>query len=144
MSSNLSPTDSGINEPMSGQLSPNKAIEDTDTINEDNDFEDLDETLVERLVGLTEMFPEPVRNGFLHVVNGSVNGAKNLYGFSRSALWVLFTSSAVLLAPLALEMERSQMEEFNKQQQRQILLGPSAALSGGGHNMPMPPLSPPK
>jgi len=145
MTSNLSPTDSGINEPMSGQLSPNRAIEDTDGRNEEiDDLEDLDETLVERLVGLTEMFPEPVRNGFVHIVNGSVNGVKGLYGFSCSALWVVFTSSAVLLAPLALEMERSQMEEFNKQQQRQILLGPSAALSGGGHNMPMPPLSPPK
>ena len=72
------------------------------------------------MIGLTEMFPEPVRNGFGHIVNGSLNGVKNFYGFSRSALWVLFTSSAVLLAPLALEMERSQMEEFNKQQQRQV------------------------
>jgi len=46
---------------------------------------------------------------------------------------------------LALEMERSQLDEMSKQQQRQILLGPSAALSGGGggHGLPMPPLSPP-
>jgi len=140
MTSEISPSDSGINEPMSGQTSPKRVIDD------ELDDEDLDETLVERLVGLTEMFPQPVRNGFVHVVSGSVSGVKSLYGFGRSALWVLFTSSVVLLAPLALEMERSQMEEMSKQQQRQILLGPSAALSGGGGGlgMPMPPLSPPK
>ena len=84
-------------------------------------LKEIDETLVERLIGLTEMFPQPVRNGVVHVVNGSVAGVKNLYGFSRSALWVLFTSSVVLMAPLALEMERSQMEEFSKQQQRQVI-----------------------
>lgn len=67
------------------------------------------------------MFPQPVRTGVFNLVTGSVTGVKSLYGFSRSALWVLFTSSVVLLAPLALEMERSQMEEFSKQQQRQVI-----------------------
>jgi len=79
-----------------------------------------DETLAERLIGLTEMFPECVRNGVVDICCGSVKSLKYFYGFSRSALWVLFTSSAVLLAPLALEMERSQMEEFSRQQQRQV------------------------
>jgi import receptor subunit TOM22 len=83
---------------------------------------ELDETLSERLWGLTEMFPECVRNGFYNVSNGSLIGVKYLYGFSRSALWVLFTSSAILLAPLALELERSQMEEYSRQQQRQVFL----------------------
>jgi len=137
-----SPTDSGITEPMSGPISPTIRSDVNDDEDEDLD-EELDETFVERLVGLTEMFPQPVRSCAVLVAKGSVTGAKQLYGFSRSALWVLFTSSVVLLAPLALEMERSQLDEMSKQQQRQILLGPSAAISGGGHGMPMPPLSPP-
>jgi import receptor subunit TOM22 len=81
---------------------------------------ELDETLSERLWGLTEMFPECVRNGFYNVSNGSLISVKYLYGLSGSALWVLFTSSAILLAPLALELERSQMEEYSRQQQRQV------------------------
>jgi len=146
--SDPSPTDSGINEPNSGQLTPhtsNSQMNINARDDGDDDFEDLDETLTERLIGLTEMFPQSVRNGFVFATKGSVNGFKQLYGFSRSALWVVFTSSVVLLAPLALEMERSQLDEMSKQQQRQILLGPSAALSGGGggHGLPMPPLSPP-
>nr|DAA34785.1 TPA_inf: outer mitochondrial membrane complex subunit TOM22 translocase [Amblyomma variegatum] len=103
---------------------------------------DLDETLSERLWGLTEMFPPSVRQGahdLLHFSWGSVQG---LYGFGRSALWVMFASSAILFAPVIFEMERLQMDEMSRQQQRQILLGPSAAVSGGAPPGMMPPMSP--
>ncbi|CAG2100338.1 unnamed protein product [Medioppia subpectinata] len=153
--SDPSPTDSGlgINDPMiEHQLSPLSPSSSTGghaiahhndhTDHNEDDEEFMDETLGERIVGLTEMFPQPVRSCAVYVTKGSVNGVKQLYGFSRSALWVLFTSGVVLLAPLALEMERSQLDELSKQQQRQILLGPSAAISGGGHGLPMPPISP--
>lgn len=102
---------------------------------EDEDF-DLDETLAERLWGLTEMFPEPVRKGTHSLVCGSVSGVRRFYGFGRAALWVLFSSSAILFAPVIFEVERLQMEELSRQQQRQILLGPSAAVSGGPGAMP--------
>ncbi|GBN52636.1 hypothetical protein AVEN_26881-1 [Araneus ventricosus] len=106
------------------------------------DDPDIDETLSERLLGLTEMFPECVRNLASSVVYGSISGAKALYSFSRSSMWIFFTSSAILVAPVIFEVERMQLEEVQKQQQRQILLGPSAAVSGGGMHgmgMPMPP-----
>ncbi|GIX72724.1 mitochondrial import receptor subunit TOM22 homolog [Caerostris darwini] len=107
------------------------------------DDPDIDETLSERLWGLTEMFPESLRNFTSSVVCGSISGAKKLYSFSRSSVWIFFTTSAILVAPVIFEVERMQLEEVQRQQQRQILLGPSAAVSGGGGmhgmGMPMPP-----
>lgn len=97
----------------------------------DEDEDDLDETLAERLWGLTEMFPECLRKGTTSLMFGSVSGVRWLYGFSRSALWIVFSSSAILLAPVIFEVERMHMDEMSRQQQRQILLGPSAAVSGG-------------
>ncbi|KFM67688.1 Mitochondrial import receptor subunit TOM22-like protein, partial [Stegodyphus mimosarum] len=104
--------------------------------------DDIDETLMERLWGLTEMFPESLRNFTSSAVSKSVSGAKSFYSFSRSIMWIFFSSSAVLVAPVLFEVERMQLEDMQRQQQRQILLGPSAAVSGGGMHglgMPMPP-----
>lgn len=38
--------------------------------------------------------------------------------------------------PIMIETERIGIEEMQKQQQRQILLGPGAAVSGGGPPIP--------
>lgn len=103
---------------------------------DDDDFDDLEETIVERLWGLTEMFPESLRNKTCSLFWGSISGAKRFYGVSRGVLWVLFSSSAILFAPVIFETERLQVEEMSRQQQRQILLGPSAAVSGGAPGMP--------
>jgi import receptor subunit TOM22 len=104
---------------------------------DDEEEEEEDESLSERLWGLTEMFPEKLRRGVGHLTFGSINGAHWLYGFSRSATWIFFSSSAILIAPILFEIERSNMEEMQKSQQRQMLLGPGAAMSGGsGMSMP--------
>ncbi|XP_076305556.1 mitochondrial import receptor subunit TOM22 homolog [Tachypleus tridentatus] len=104
-----------------------------------DDDDDLDESLGERLWGLTEMFPETLRSTVWSVMAGTVGCVKWCYGFSRSAFWIFFSSSAILVAPVIFEIERMQMEEMQKQQQRQILLGPSAAVSSSsGMGMMMP------
>ncbi|XP_013784929.1 mitochondrial import receptor subunit TOM22 homolog [Limulus polyphemus] len=95
------------------------------------DEEDLDETLGERLWALTEMFPESLRNATSSLITGSAISVKWAYGFSRSVFWIVFSSSVILMAPVMFESERMQLEEMQKQQQRQILLGPSAAVSSG-------------
>ncbi|XP_037074218.1 mitochondrial import receptor subunit TOM22 homolog [Pollicipes pollicipes] len=92
--------------------------------------DDIDETLGERLLGLTEMLPATVRDVSGKVIQGSVTGVKGAYGLLCSSSWIFFSSAAILLAPLVFEIERTQMEEMHKQQQRQILLGPNAAVSG--------------
>lgn len=98
----------------------------------DDDDEDFDETVLERLVGLTEMFPTFVQAGTAKLFHSTFSSVKGLYSFARSASWILFSTSAILFAPVIFEVERAQMEEMQKQQQRQILLGPGAAMSGGG------------
>ncbi|KAG8192842.1 hypothetical protein JTE90_014622 [Oedothorax gibbosus] len=108
------------------------------------DDPDIDESLGERLWGLTEMFPESIRNATSALVYGSISGTKSLYSFSRSAVWVFFSTATVLVAPVIFEVERMQLDEVQKQQQRQILLGPSAVSGGGVHpglGMPMPPMT---
>lgn len=90
-----------------------------------DDYEDEpDETLAERLWGLTEMFPEPVRNFTETVVDASVVGVSSLYKFVCASSWIFFTSSMILFAPVIFETERAQMEEMQKSQQKQVLLGP--------------------
>lgn len=113
----------------------------TASVGEDDDLE-LDETLYERLWGLTEMFPPKLRQGVYDVAHYSWGSAKGLYSFGRSAFWIFFSSSAILFAPVIFELERLQVEEMSRQQQRQILLGPSAAVSGGAPPGMMPPMSP--
>ncbi|XP_064806601.1 mitochondrial import receptor subunit TOM22 homolog [Oncorhynchus masou masou] len=106
-------------------------------IDEDED-EELDETIMERLWGLTEMFPDTLRSAAEVTASGSVTVAKKLYSFSRAALWVGTTSFMILVLPVVFETERLQLEQQQLQQQRQILLGPNAGMSGG-----MPGLMPP-
>ncbi|XP_054720308.1 LOW QUALITY PROTEIN: mitochondrial import receptor subunit TOM22 homolog [Uloborus diversus] len=135
--------DSGIEATSSSNSredSPTSSRRETASIMDDED--DLDETLSERLWGLTEMFPESLRNLTNAVCHGSIAGVKSMYKFSRSAMWIFFSSSVILVAPVIFEVERMQLEEVQRLQQRQILLGPSAAVSSGGiHNLgvPMPP-----
>ncbi|XP_070379426.1 mitochondrial import receptor subunit TOM22 homolog [Dermacentor albipictus] len=109
---------------------------------EEVDDLDLDETLYERLLGLTEMFPPKLRRGVYDLAHFSLSSAKGLFGFGRSAFWIIFSSSAILFAPVIFELERLQVEEMSRQQQRQILLGPSAAVSGGAPPGMMPPMAP--
>ncbi|KAL0838673.1 hypothetical protein ABMA28_016745 [Loxostege sticticalis] len=98
-----------------------------------------DETLSERLWGLTEMFPECVRNGTYTATTKTWSGVKSLYGLSRSVMWVVASSSVILFAPVIFEVERAQVEEMQKSQQKQVLLGTNTALSGPMPNMPPMP-----
>ncbi|XP_072949408.1 mitochondrial import receptor subunit TOM22 homolog isoform X2 [Epargyreus clarus] len=98
-----------------------------------------DESLSERLWGLTEMFPEFVRNGTYTVTTKTWSGVKTLYGLSRSVLWIAASSSVILFAPVIFEVERAQVEEMQKSQQKQVLLGTNAAMSGPMPNLPPMP-----
>lgn len=109
--------------------------DDDDEDDEDEDFED--ETLVERLIGLTEMFPEGLTSGLVAAAKGGLSGVKWVYSSGRSLTWVLFSTATVLFLPIMIETERMGIEEAQKQQQRQILLGPSSAVSAG-QNAPLP------
>ncbi|CAH1984889.1 unnamed protein product [Acanthoscelides obtectus] len=108
---------------------------------EEEEDDEPDETLSERLWGLTEMFPEPVRNITYATMVNTQAGAKFAYNFSRSAMWIVFSSSIILFAPVIFEVEKAQMEEMQKNQQKQMLLGPNSAISGGVPPPIMPPMA---
>ncbi|XP_020289070.1 mitochondrial import receptor subunit TOM22 homolog isoform X2 [Pseudomyrmex gracilis] len=108
---------------------------------DDEDDDEEDESLAERLLGLTEMFPEPVRNFGYNFGVGLYKCTKGLYAFSRTATWLFFSSSVILFAPIIFEMERAQMEDLQRTQRKQVLLGPNTAFSGGANpsGLPMAP-----
>ncbi|XP_008546972.1 mitochondrial import receptor subunit TOM22 homolog [Microplitis demolitor] len=101
--------------------------------------EEDDESLAERLIGLTEMFPDEVRNFGYNLGSYFTSRIKALYKFSCSATWIVFSTSAILFAPIIIEMERAQMEEMQRSVQKQVLLGPNTAMSHMGPGMGMGP-----
>jgi len=107
-----------------------------DEDDEDDDFED--ETLVERLIGLTEMFPPGLITGIKDLSTGSVGAVKWTYSKSRNLTWIVFSSAAILFLPAMLESERAAIEEQDKMRKQQMLLGPSSALASA-QNAPLPP-----
>ncbi|MEE6502648.1 hypothetical protein FKM82_004584 [Ascaphus truei] len=101
---------------------------------EEGEEDELDETLSERLWGLTEMLPDRLRTAAGVSLELSVCAAKKFYSFSRTALWIGTTSFMILVLPVVFETEKLQMQEQQQLQQRQILLGPTTGMSG-----PLPP-----
>uniref|UniRef100_A0A1I8PEI4 Mitochondrial import receptor subunit TOM22 homolog n=1 Tax=Stomoxys calcitrans TaxID=35570 RepID=A0A1I8PEI4_STOCA len=99
---------------------------------EDNYDDEPDETLGERIMGLAEMFPQPLRNFTGSLFDLTTSSIKGFYKFSCNASWIFFTSSVILFAPVIFETERAQMEEMQKTQQKQVLLGPGSAMSAVG------------
>ena len=72
-----------------------------DEDDEDDDFED--ETLVERLIGLTEMFPPGLITGIKDLSTGSVGAVKWTYSKSRNLTWIVFSSAAILFLPVNID-----------------------------------------
>lgn len=106
-----------------------------------DDFDDEpDETISERLWGLTEMFPEPVRKLSGAVTHLTLQSVKGLYGFTCNASWIFFTSSMILFAPVIFETERATMEEMQRSQQKQVLLGTGGGGVGPGGMPGLPPM----
>ncbi|VDM97737.1 unnamed protein product [Thelazia callipaeda] len=91
--------------------------------------DELEETLGERLWGLREMFPDSFRCKLESSIDWSVWAARHAFSFMRSTLWIVSSSMMILVLPYVIEKERSEFEKSQVAQQRQMLLGPSAAVS---------------
>jgi len=75
---------------------------------------------LERLIGLTEMFPEKFRTVASKIGSASWEGSKWLYHAGQVGVWVFASSATILALPVMFESERNQMEEQQIQQQRQV------------------------
>ena len=100
------------------------------TDDEEEDDDDLDETIAERLLGLTEMFPDFVRNGTVGLVKSSWGFTQSCYAMSRTVSWIAFSSAALLFMPIMIETERLQLQDQQKAQKSQMLLGPGKYQEG--------------
>uniref|UniRef100_A0A5S6QJ58 Mitochondrial import receptor subunit TOM22 homolog n=1 Tax=Trichuris muris TaxID=70415 RepID=A0A5S6QJ58_TRIMR len=100
--------------------------------NSAEDVDDLDETFTERLMGLTEMFPDKLREVVRRCGSAVWNSSTNLFSLARSAAWFVVTTSTIMLLPVIIEKERVDFEQMHLMQQKQILFGPSAALAASG------------
>ncbi|OXA43638.1 mitochondrial import receptor subunit TOM22 homolog [Folsomia candida] len=108
-----------------GDVVLSSSSRDGDYLPEDDD----DETTLERITALSEMFPESVRKGTAKTIEFMVKGVKKAYSWGRTGTWFFFSTAIITIAPVLLEVEKYQMEEMQKMQQRQMLLGPNVARS---------------
>lgn len=53
--------------------------------------------------------------------NTNLSSPTALYHYSRLSAWIFFSSSTILVAPIIFEIERCQMEEVQKYQQKQVI-----------------------
>jgi len=94
-----------------------------------SDEDDVEETVLERLVGLTEMFPDSVRNVGYSVLSGTFPLIKRTYNATRTYSWIFFSTFALLIVPVSIEKERSQTQ---RQLDREMLLGGGKSKDGLG------------
>lgn len=75
-----------------------------------------DETLIERLYGLTEMFP----NWFIRFCQTSFQYSKYFGQFLKKSIWFCSSSFVILILPILVQFEFSQVTEMQAAQTRQV------------------------
>lgn len=84
----------------------------------------VEESVLERLSGLKEMFPGRLRNIVNRTIESTASFIKTTYSASRVVAWVLASSAVILVLPISVETEKVAYEEKIRKQERNILLGP--------------------
>lgn len=82
--------------------------------------QDVEETVLERLIGLTEMFPDRVRNVGYSILTGTFPLIKRTYAQTRTYGWIFFSTFALLVVPVSLEKERCQAQRDLSRQVREV------------------------
>jgi len=100
----------------------------------DDDSDELleDETIVERLQALKEMFPERVQSFFGKLNDFACETTKVAMKKAKIATWWCASSFTILIFPILVQKELLQIAEQISREHRSILLGPQATISGGG------------
>eukprot|EP00055_Hartaetosiga_balthica_P004974 m.13892 g.13892 ORF g.13892 m.13892 type:complete len:111 (+) comp4214_c0_seq1:153-485(+) len=98
----------------------------------------VDESVVERLFALSEMFPQSVRNVASTAWGFTKEGTSMVYKYGGKLTWVLTTSALVLFLIPQYEQDQEQQTmqaESSRMQSRQMLTTP---VSGPGSLPPAP------
>jgi len=108
------------------QIKTPGVIQDIQDIEEEQ-LLDQDETVMERIVGLGEMFPDGLR-GFVSSSSSSVSSmVKGGYHYLRVGLWFCSVCTILLFSPAVLEMERLSAQDSIKNDRNKVMLGPGMA-----------------
>lgn len=83
-----------------------------------------EETLLERIIGLHEMFPDPIRRAFGTTISKSTKCFNWIFSTTRAVTWFACSTAAILVLPISLETERLEYENQLKRQERNLILGP--------------------
>ncbi|ORE02729.1 mitochondrial import translocase, subunit Tom22 [Rhizopus microsporus var. microsporus] len=102
----------------------------------DDEFDDEDESLLDRIAALKDIIPLKHRNRISSSVSTLTSWGKTGATFVGKSAWVITTSMFLLVLPLALEIEKEQAliayeKEAMQQQGTQQMLG-----SGNAYGMP--------
>ncbi|VDN53464.1 unnamed protein product [Dracunculus medinensis] len=92
--------------------------------------DELEETIMERLWGLREMFPESFRSRVDYSVRLGIWATQMgfvLFSLLRSIVWIGATTGLVMCVPYMIEKERAEMEKTQIEQQKKLLLGPTSS-----------------
>lgn len=101
--------------------------EDSDSEYDDDDFDPNDETLLERIEALKNIFTPKQRDFFKNAFSNSISFTKNSTLNIGSALWYLATTSMLVGVPLAIAiLNETQLTELEKEFNN-AGLGPAAA-----------------
>ncbi|XP_064406581.1 mitochondrial import receptor subunit TOM22 homolog [Halichondria panicea] len=96
---------------------------------EEENLDNIEETLSERLYGLTEMFPP-------RLIGWCGSGWVWSYWLVRRCAWVMGTSMALLVLPPFIEQQRLEFEEMQNMQKKQLMLGQGASMSQQSLTLP--------
>jgi import receptor subunit TOM22 len=105
--------------------------DDSDSDYDDDDFDPSDETLLERIEALKDIFTPEQRNFFTSTCSNIVSGSKFATFKFGSALWYIATTSMLVGVPLAVAiLNETQLTELEKE------------LNGAGLGAPAPAPAP--
>ncbi|XP_063677785.1 mitochondrial import receptor subunit TOM22 homolog [Bolinopsis microptera] len=99
---------------------PPAMIEDVDDLDLIPD-EELEETYLERIIGLREMFPRSARTGGAFVATTTKTSSLWLYHFIKSAIWITTTSAIIMALPVAIEITQIQAADDMKKVRQEKL-----------------------
>jgi len=91
-----------------------------------------DESISERILALSEMFPESVRKFAVKVSGSTVSTVKSVYKVSRKVSWFFLSSAAISYWPMLIAMQLALVAELQSRQQKKVLFGAGDAMTATG------------
>uniref|UniRef100_A0A0K0FP69 Mitochondrial import receptor subunit TOM22 homolog n=1 Tax=Strongyloides venezuelensis TaxID=75913 RepID=A0A0K0FP69_STRVS len=86
--------------------------------------EELEETIIERIVGLSEFCPDVVSKAVSATFNTSKTMVKGAFYYARNGIWILATTFVIGAVPYLVAKELHEFERSERMSRQALLLGP--------------------